>query len=259
MLDITAVPALRDNYIWIVHDGLSAIVVDPGEAAPALEFLAARGLQPVAILCTHRHADHTGGIAELRGVYNVPVYGRRHAGNQRIAGNPHITHDLHEGDRLAFDAPAIAFGILELPGHLEDHIAFVAPGILFCGDVMFGAGCGRNFEGTMAQLHHSLQRLAALPGDTRVYSAHEYTEANLRFALACEPNNPDLQQRIDDTRKLRAEGRPSLPSTIALEKATNPFLRCTSPEIIRTLQRRGLADTRELAVFTALREWRNQF
>lgn len=259
MPDITAVPALRDNYIWIVHEGEHALVVDPGESAPALEFLAARGLRPVAILCTHRHADHSGGIAELRGVYNVPVYGRRHAGNQRIAGNPHITHDLREGDRVAFDAPAIAFDILEIPGHLDDHIAFVAPGILFCGDVMFGAGCGRNFEGTMAQLNHSLQRLAALPGDTRVYCAHEYTEANLRFALACEPDNPDIKRRIEDTRRLRAVGQPSLPSTIALEKATNPFLRCNAPEIIQTLRQHGLATEDELAVFASLREWRNHF
>lgn len=259
MLDITAIPALRDNYIWIVHDGRHALVVDPGEAQPALEFLAARGLQPVAILCTHRHADHTGGIAELRGVYNVPVYGRRHVGNQRIPGNPHITHDLREGDRLAFDSPRIDFDILEIPGHLDDHIAFVAPGILFCGDVLFGAGCGRNFEGTPAQLHHSLQRLAGLPDDTRVYSAHEYTAANLRFALACEPDNPDVQRRIVDTRRQRDAGQPSLPSTLALEKTTNPFLRCTAPGIIQALQRRGLADAGELAVFTALREWRNQF
>lgn len=257
MLEIAAIPALRDNYIWIVHDGRHALVIDPGEAAPALEFLAARGLQPQAILCTHRHGDHTGGIAELRGVYNVPVYGRRHP------LNPHITNDLREGDRLEFDAPAIAFGILELPGHLDDHIAFVAaensPPILFCGDVMFGAGCGRNFEGTPAQLHHSLQRLASLPGDTRVYCAHEYTEANLRFALACEPDNPDVQRRINDTRRLRASGLPSLPSTIAQEKSTNPFLRCTAPGIVRTLRRNGLTDTGELAVFTALREWRDHF
>ncbi len=253
MLDIAAIPALRDNYIWIVHDGRHAIVVDPGEAAPALEFIAARGLQPQAILCTHRHADHTGGIAELRGVYNVPVYGRRHP------LNPHITRDLREGDRLTLATPAIAFDILEIPGHLDDHIAFLAPGILFCGDVLFGAGCGRNFEGTLTQLHHSLQRLAALPGDTRVYCAHEYTEANLRFALACEPDNPDVQRRIADTQSLRAAGQPSLPSTIALEKATNPFLRCTQPGIVRTLQRHGLTGTGELAVFSALREWRNHF
>ncbi|BBI99765.1 hydroxyacylglutathione hydrolase [Ferrigenium kumadai] len=253
MLDIAAIPALRDNYIWIIHDGRHALVVDPGEAAPALEFLAAHGLRPRAILCTHRHADHTGGIAELHGVYNVPVYGRRHP------NNPHITHDLHEGDRLEFDAPTIAFDIIEIPGHLDDHIAFVGPDILFCGDVMFGAGCGRNFEGTPAQLHHSLQRLAALPDTTRVYCAHEYTEANLRFALACEPDNPDVHRRIADTQRLRAASQPSLPSTIAQEKATNPFLRCNATGIVRTLERQGLADTSEIAVFTALREWRNHF
>ncbi|HXU93964.1 MAG TPA: hydroxyacylglutathione hydrolase [Gallionella sp.] len=257
MLDIVALPALRDNYIWIIHDGRHALVVDPGEAAPALEFLAAHGLQPQAVLCTHRHADHTGGIAELRGVYNVPVYGRRHP------LNPQITHELREGDRLVFDAPTIAFDILEIPGHLDDHIAFfapeISPAILFCGDVLFGAGCGRNFEGTPAQLHHSLQRLAALPDDTRVYCAHEYTEANLRFALSCEPDNPDVRRRIEDTRRLRAAGRPSLPSTIALEKATNPFLRCNTTGIVRTLHQKGLANTSEIAVFTALREWRNHF
>ncbi|MFZ2525666.1 MAG: hydroxyacylglutathione hydrolase, partial [Candidatus Ferrigenium altingense] len=226
-----------------------------------LAFLKAHGLQLNAILCTHRHADHTGGIAKLREVYNVPVYGRRHP------GNPFISHDLREGDRLelgAFDTSAcIAFDILETPGHLDDHLAYLAanvtPGILFCGDTLFGAGCGRNFEGTPAQLHHSLQRLAQLPGDTRVYCAHEYTAANLRFALACEPHNPDIQQRLEHVAQQRTASLPTVPSSIALEKATNPFLRCTQPELIRTLQRRGLADASELGVFTALREWRNHF
>ena len=257
MPDIAAIPALHDNYIWAIHDGRYAAVVDPGEAAPVLAFLDAHGLRLNAILCTHRHADHTGGIAELREVYNVPVYGRRHP------GNPFITDDLREGGRLELDPPGIAFDILEIPGHLDDHLAYVAanvtPGILFCGDTLFGAGCGRNFEGTLAQLHHSLQRLAQLPGDTRVYCAHEYTAANLRFALACEPHNPDIQQRIEQVAQQRAASLPTLPSSIALEKATNPFLRCTQPELIRTLQRRGLADTSELGVFTALREWRNHF
>ncbi|MCR4299697.1 MAG: hydroxyacylglutathione hydrolase [Gallionella sp.] len=253
MFDITAIPALRDNYIWAIHNDQCATVVDPGEAAPVLAFLAARGLRLNAILCTHRHADHTGGIAELREVYNVPVYGRRHE------NNPHITGDLREGDRLELDAFRLTFDILEIPGHLDDHLAYLAPGILFCGDVLFGAGCGRNFEGTLAQLFHSLQRLAQLPGDTRVYCAHEYTAANLRFALACEPHNPDVRQRITATEELRAANLPTVPSRIALEKATNPFLRCTEAELIRTLQQRGLADTSELGVFAALREWRNHF
>lgn len=253
MFYITAISALRDNYIWAIHDGQHAAVVDPGEAAPVLTFLDARGLRLNAVLCTHRHADHTGGIAELCEVYNVPVYGRRYP------DNPLISHDLREGDRLALDPPGIAFDILETPGHLDDHLAYVAPGILFCGDVLFGAGCGRNFEGAIAQLFHSLQRLAQLPGDTRVYCAHEYTAANLRFALACEPHNPDVQRRIEQVAQQRAANLPTLPSSIALEKATNPFLRCTQPELIRTLQRRGLTDTGELGVFTALREWRDHF
>ena len=253
MFNIVAIPALRDNYIWAIRKDQYAAVVDPGEAAPVLAFLDAHGLQLNAILCTHRHADHTGGIAELREVYNVPVYGRCHP------GNPFISHDLHEGDRLRLDAFGLIFDILEIPGHLDDHLAFVAPGVLFCGDVLFGAGCGRNFEGTLAQLFHSLQRLASLPDDTRVYCAHEYTAANLRFALACEPGNPAVQQRIAEVGRLRSANLPTLPSSIALEKATNPFLRCTQPELIRTLQQRGLADTNELSVFTALREWRNHF
>jgi len=257
LFEVTAIPALRDNYIWAIHNDQYAAVVDPGEAAPVLAFLKMRGLQLNAILCTHRHADHIGGIAKLREVYNVPVYGRRHP------GNPLISHDLREGGRLELDAfnngTGIAFDILEIPGHIDGHIAYLAPGVLFCGDVLFGAGCGRNFEGTLAQLFHSLQRLAQLPDDTRVYCAHEYTAANLRFALACEPHNPDVQRRIEQVAQQRAANRPTLPSSIALEKATNPFLRCAQPELIRTLQQRGLADTGELDVFTALREWRNHF
>ncbi|MBI5007231.1 MAG: hydroxyacylglutathione hydrolase [Nitrosomonadales bacterium] len=253
MLTITAIPALQDNYIWLLRHEGHAVAVDPGEAWPVLEFLRQNDLRLDAILCTHRHHDHVDGIDELRGVYNVPVYGRSHP------KNPHVTHDLREGDRLSLAGFDLVFDIIELPGHLDDHIAFVAPGMVFCGDILFGAGCGKNFEGTSAQLHHSLQRLAALPEQTLAYSAHEYTGYNLPFALACEPDNPDIQRRIADTRALRAGNQPSVPFTIALEKATNPFLRCNNPELIRTLQARGLADTSELAVFTALREWRDRF
>ena len=253
MFDITAIPALQDNYIWAIHHDRLAAVVDPGDAAPVLAFLNERGLQLEAILCTHRHADHIGGIAVLRGVYNVPVYGRRHP------NNPHITDELREGDRLELEGVGIQFDIIEIPGHVDDHIAYLAPGMVFCGDVLFGAGCGRNFEGTKEQLHHSLQRLAQLPDTTRVYCAHEYTAANLRFALACEPDNPAVKQRIATTQQLRAAHQITLPSTIALEKATNPFLRCSQPEIIRTMQQHGMTDTSELGVFTAMREWKNHF
>jgi hydroxyacylglutathione hydrolase len=252
-IKISAIPALQDNYIWAIHDDRHAAVVDPGDAAPVLAFLADRHLRLDAILCTHRHNDHIGGIAKLREVYNVPVYGRRHP------NNPYITDELREGNSLELEGLGARFDIIEIPGHVDDHIAFLAPGIVFCGDVLFGAGCGRNFEGTKAQLHHSLQRLAQLPDTTRVYCAHEYTAANLRFALACDPDNPAVKQRIATTQQLRAANQITLPTTIALEKSTNPFLRCTEPEIIRTLQQRGLADKSELGVFTAIREWKNHF
>ncbi len=253
MFNITAIPALQDNYIWAVHNAQHAVIVDPGEAAPVLKFLSEYHLKPTAILCTHRHNDHIGGIAELRREYHVPVHGRSHP------NNPHITDDLREGEQLTLAEFNLIFDILELPGHLDDHIAFVNQDILFCGDVLFGAGCGRNKEGTLAQLHHSLQRLSLLPDSTRMYCAHEYTAANIQFALACEPDNLSLRQRDVVTQKLRSANLPTLPSTIGLEKATNPFLRCASPEIIHTLQRRGLHDTSQLGIFIALREWRNVF
>lgn len=253
MYHITAIPAFNDNYIWAIHNGTLAVVVDPGDAAPVLAFLQQHRLRLSAILCTHRHNDHIGGIEKLRGVYNVPVYGRRHP------DNPHITHELHEGQRCTLTEFALGFDIMELPGHLDDHIAYYHPDMLFCGDILFGAGCGRNKEGTLAQLHHSLQRLSHLPDDTPVYCAHEYTAANIRFALVCEPGNAALQRRALETQRLRASNLPTLPSNIGLERATNPFLRCDQPEIIATLRARGLLDTSGLAVFSALRAWRSQF
>ncbi|NOU01297.1 MAG: hydroxyacylglutathione hydrolase [Gallionella sp.] len=253
MFNITAIPAFQDNYIWAIHNKRHVVVVDPGDAVPVLNFLTEKNLELTAILCTHRHNDHIGGIAKLRAEYHVPVYGRSHP------NNPHITEDLREGEQITLPEFNLSFGILEIPGHLDDHIAFVNPDILFCGDVLFGAGCGRNKEGTLAQLHHSLQRLSQLPDETRVYCAHEYTTANIQFALACEPSNLDLQLRSKNVKQLRAANIPSLPSTVALEKSTNPFLRCTEAEIIHTLQHRGLQEITELSVFTALREWRNVF
>ncbi|MDX8379023.1 MAG: hydroxyacylglutathione hydrolase [Gallionella sp.] len=255
MYTITAIPALQDNYIWAIHNDNEVVIVDPGVAHPVLAFLADKNLTLTGILCTHRHHDHIGGIAELRAVYNVPVYGRQHE------RNPYISHDLREGEKIKLNAFNLTFHIMEIPGHLDDHIAFyeASTPLLFCGDVLFGAGCGRNFEGSLNQLHDSLQRLSKLPDATLIYCAHEYTAANLRFALACEPGNTDIQQRNATAIQWRALNRPSLPSTIALEKATNPFVRCSETTIIQTLQSRGLTNTSQLAVFTALREWKNNF
>ena len=256
MLNIVPIPAFQDNHIWTLHDGQHAVVVDPGDAAPLRAYLEAHKLRLAAILCTHHHQDHVGGVCELARLYNVPVHGPRH---ENI---PCISHPSGEGDMIVIAEADIRLEVLEIPGHTRGHIAYLGMGAVFCGDTLFGCGCGRLLEGTMAQLHHSLQRLARLPGDTRVYCAHEYTEANIRFALACEPGNAQLEQRQADARALRAAGQPTLPSTIALENATNPFLRYSNTEIIRNVERHlgsGLAAENEVAVFTALREWRNTF
>ncbi len=254
MLTIFPIPALKDNYIWTLHDQHHAVVVDPGDAAPVLAYLNAHQLKLAAILCTHHHNDHTGGVGELVELYNVPVYGPQHE------DIPCISHALGDGDVVELAGLNIKLDVLDIPGHTLGHIAFVGVGGVFCGDTLFGCGCGKIFEGTAAQLFHALQQLANLPGETRVYCGHEYTEANIRFALACEPDNARLKQRQADARALRAAGLPTLPSTIALEKATNPFLRCAERDIIATAQRMADIDqTDEISVFTALRSWKNRF
>lgn len=254
MFDITPIHAFEDNYIWALHNDRYAAVVDPGDAAPVLAWLKDRQLELVAILCTHHHRDHTGGIAELCEVYNVPVYA------PRIDNIPETTRPLSDGDEVQLPKLEATLKVIDIRGHTRGHIGYLGPGVVFCGDTLFGCGCGRLFEGTMEQLHHSLQRLAALPDDTRVYCAHEYTEANIRFALACEPENERLQARAAETRTLRAADQPTIPSTIGLEKATNPFLRCTEPAVIRAAQQSsGVKNGGELAVFTSLRTWKDRF
>lgn len=252
---ITPLPAFRDNYIWALHDKRYAVVVDPGDAVPVLAFLKAQQLQLVAILVTHHHHDHTDGIGDLlAAVPDCRVYGPRH---ETIDG---INHPVGEGDVVEIPVLGLSLSVWDIPGHTRGHIAYLGSGSVFCGDTLFGAGCGRLFEGSYAQLHHALNRLAALPAETRVYCTHEYTEANLRFALACEPDNHDIRQRQSATVALRVAGQPSLPSTIALENASNPFLRCTVPAVIHHAEHyvgHSLPDT--LAVFTALRQWRNNF
>jgi len=256
-MNLVALPAFSDNYIWMLHDGRQALVVDPGDAAPVRAALEAHGLALAAILVTHHHPDHVGGIADLRPLLQGPVYG---PAREAI---PQPFTPLADGDTA--HALGLDFEVIDVPGHTAGHIAYVqrpadgAAPILFCGDTLFSGGCGRLFEGTPAQMHHSLARLAALPGDTRVCCAHEYTESNLRFAQAVEPGNAALAEYTAACRALRAAGQPTLPSTIARERAINPFMRCDAAAVIDAAATRGAADRSGPAVLGALREWKNTF
>ncbi|MBA3998011.1 MAG: hydroxyacylglutathione hydrolase [Candidatus Accumulibacter sp.] len=255
---VVPIPAFRDNYIWLLRHGASAVVVDPGAARPVLDYLARERLSLTAILITHHHADHQGGVAELLAHCAAEVFG---PAAESITG---LDRPLRGGERIRPAGLEAAFDVLPVPGHTLGHLAYYRPGLLFCGDTLFGAGCGRLFEGSPAQMAASLARLAALPDDTAVYCAHEYTEANLRFALAVEPGNPELQRRARDAAALRAEGRPTVPSTIGLERATNPFLRCGEAAVIAAARERESPEGRNsaadpLAVFTALRAWKDVF
>ncbi|WP_205617429.1 hydroxyacylglutathione hydrolase [Pelomicrobium methylotrophicum] len=254
MVDVVPVPAFNDNYIWVLHDGQQAVAVDPGDAAPVFDFLERQRLRLAAILVTHHHGDHVGGIPALLHRHRVPVYGPR---GESIST---VTCPLAEGDRVCLPALELEFGVLEVPGHTAGHIAYYGHGRLFCGDTLFACGCGRLFEGTASQMYRSLEKLAALPGDTRVYCAHEYTLSNIRFAKAADPHNPALLERERREKAVRERLEPTLPSTIALERATNPFLRCTEPAVQATVaQRHGRRITDPVEVFAALRAWKNEF
>jgi hydroxyacylglutathione hydrolase len=256
MLKVLAVPAFEDNYLWLIHDGVHAAVVDPGDAAPILAALDAHNLSLVAILLTHHHADHVGGVPDLLRRFNVPVFGPR---GEAI---PAITRPLAEGDTAIVPELGLTLSVLDVPGHTKGHIAYIAPSehSVFCGDTLFAGGCGRLFEGTPEQMVASLTKLAALPDDTKVYCAHEYTLANLKFAHEVEPGNPDLAARIEAEQSKRNKGQPTVPSTIALEKATNPFLRYDRPAILDRLEQAGHIATREpIEAFAALRRWKNSY
>jgi hydroxyacylglutathione hydrolase len=260
MFKISLIPAFKDNYIWLLTLGSRAFVVDPGDAAPVLARLEADGLWLEGILITHHHADHQGGVAELKARYQPVVFT---PAKESITGS---THALSGGESIEVLGQTLQ--VIAVPGHTLGHLAYYAPGALFCGDTLFGAGCGRLFEGTPAQMLASLACISRLPDATLIYCAHEYTEINLRFAQAVEPENLALQQRVLKVAALRADGLPSVPSTLAEEKASNPFLRCAEPAVIEAGLQHAATHGDSLlatvnrsneAIFAAIRGWRNNF
>lgn len=243
----------------MLHDGHHAIVVDPGDAQPVFDALAHHKLQLAAILVTHHHADHTGGVAALHAATGAKVWG---PARERI---PEPYTPLVQGD--VAQALGLRFEVIDVPGHTAGHIAYFLPAsaaqapVLFCGDTLFSGGCGRLFEGTPAQMLASLDALAALPGDTRVCCAHEYTLANLKFARAVEPGNDELTHYNAHCESLRAQGQPTLPSQLAIERRINPFLRSREATVFRAVRAHAelSADAAEAEVFAALRQWKNDF
>jgi hydroxyacylglutathione hydrolase len=255
-MNLVALPAFADNYIWMLHDGREALVVDPGDAVPVIDALESLGLALTAILVTHHHGDHVGGLQALLPHLRGPVHGPAHEA-MPVDVVRHETGDVVRWQGLSFQ-------VLDVPGHTAGHVAYyaeAAPGgpLLFCGDTLFSAGCGRLFEGTPRQMHDSLARLAALPGETRVCCAHEYTLSNLRFAHAAEPDNAAVVAHQARCEGLRAAGSPTLPSTIALERSINPFMRSSEPGLTAAARARGASSDDPVEVFATLREWKNNY
>ncbi|MBU3578028.1 hydroxyacylglutathione hydrolase [Polynucleobacter sp. UK-Kesae-W10] len=264
LLQVWPIPAFDDNYIWCIHDGHCALVVDPGDSAPVLEYLSKSGLTLKGILITHHHADHTGGILNLLQALgaHIPVYGP-------VGDNiPGRTQIAKEGDKLDIESPRISLKVYEVPGHTLSHIAYfanmqanVVEPMLFCGDTLFASGCGRLFEGTPTQMSQSLGKFAALPKNTLVYCTHEYTLSNIRFALAVEPNNVNLLSWSQRAQELRAKGLPTLPTTIGQELQVNPFMRCDQAEVqasAKTIS--GQVDLPTPAhVLAVIRAWKDRF
>ena len=254
MIEIIPLRALADNYVWTIRDAHHAVVVDPGDARPVLEYFQREKLDLVAILNTHHHADHVGGNAGLLARWKVPVLGPH---DERIR---EVTQPLRDGEHCKLPHFGIEFEVFEIPGHTRTHIAFHGGGMLFSGDTLFAAGCGRLFEGTPRQMHDSLSRLMQLPDETRVYCGHEYTVSNVRFALAADPENVALRELEARAKALRDRDLPTLPSTVGQEKATNPFVRVREPAVIASANRyagRTLDDP--VSVLGVIREWKNRF
>ena len=253
-MDIHALRAFEDNYIWLLREGRRIVAVDPGEAAPVSRYLEEQDVDLAAILLTHHHGDHCGGVAGLLRRQPVDVYG---PAREAIDG---VSIAVVEGDIVELPGLSASFRVIDVPGHTRGHVAYYGEGALFCGDTLFGCGCGRLFEGTAEQMWASLSKLAALPPDTRVYCAHEYTQSNIRFALAVEPGNTDLHARAACVAALRAADQPSVPFELAMELATNPFLRSSVEAVADAANRHsGRPLSSSVEVFAALREWKNVF
>jgi hydroxyacylglutathione hydrolase len=253
-IEIVPIPAFRDNYIWCLRDETHAVVVDPGDAAPVFAYLDREHLELSAILATHHHNDHVGGIGALTRSHPVPVYAPF---DERIDC---VTNRVGEGDIVRIPSFQLELRVLEIPGHTLTHIAYYGSNMLFCGDTLFACGCGRLFEGTPRQMLTSLAKLAALPEHTRVYCGHEYTQSNVRFGRTVDPSNPFLEAWEHEANDLRRRQQPTLPSSLAREKRGNPFLRCEEPVIAAAACREsGQALADPVAVFAALREWKNHF
>ncbi|WP_435210772.1 hydroxyacylglutathione hydrolase [Luminiphilus sp. nBUS_16] len=252
MLTIEPIPAFSDNYIWLLHDDTDAVVVDPGDAAPVLEALSERSLTLKGVLITHHHFDHVGGIAELVDATKCEVWAPE---NPKITP---VTYRVSEGDTLQVLGQTLQ--VIEVPGHTLDHIAYQGDGVLFCGDTLFAGGCGRVFEGTHPMMRNSLAKLRGLNPDTKIYCAHEYTLANLRFALSADPHNAALAARVADCKSLRERNIPTVPSLLADEIATNPFMRWDAASVIEKLVAESRSSSTDGdAVFAGLREWKDTF
>lgn len=261
MYTVQGVPSFKDNYIWLLHrPGRPQVaIIDPGDAKPVLAAIKQQGMEPVAILITHHHLDHVGGIAELLAHHPMPVYG---PARETI---PHCSHALNGGEVVELPALGTRLQVLDVPGHTAGHIVYYQPppedsgtGLLFCGDTLFTGGSGRLFEGTAEQMHASLQRIRALPDNTQVYCAHEYTEANLSFARIAEPDNLALLERQQAVQTRRQHGEPTVPALLGLEKATNPFLRSDQPALIHAAESfAGHPLHSGAEVFATVRYWKD--
>ena len=254
MINIEPIKAFNDNYIWLATTNEGSIVIDPGEAHKTIKYLKGNDLNLEAILITHHHFDHTGGIEDMLNFKRVDVYGP-------VNNIPSINKQLRDGD--FFSVIGIDFKVIAIPGHTLDHIAFFSENngkpVLFCGDTLFSSGCGRVFEGTFEQMHQSVLKLKSLPANTKIYSGHEYTQSNLKFAMEVEPLNQKLISRYNDVQDLLNKGIPTLPTTLELELKVNPFLRCQAREVQNSVVKQFNTSNHENEIFKALRQWKDNF